>query len=121
MLKSSTIGLTVYWVIMGRKNDPKTVFNLGGKLVKMAKGMLEEAKHFAKRPLEPDFEGVMHPAHEWYSDAASRAYAAHLFEEIGKAWQIQATIKQRPNMKCRFCGGKARICYPRHLEGKSCG
>jgi len=80
-----------------------------------------EARHVANVPNDPKF-GLSHDdmLHGLYAEASRKAYAAILLQGIAKKLEVEATLKLKPDLKCRFCRGKASICYPRHLEGKSC-
>lgn len=103
---------------MKHKNDPKTMLTISKSMSAFAKSMREEARGIGNIPNEI---GRDHPnVHEFYSEAANKTYAASAFEHFSKMLENEAMAKLKPNRKCRSCGGKASVCYPRHLEGKSC-
>ena len=73
---------------------------------------------FASKPLLAD------PAAQWYGLSKNEIidplkWPVRVTELEAEFYGDALQIKEK--QKCRICKGDARVCYPRHSTGRSCG
>jgi hypothetical protein len=105
---------------MNLKGDSSTKRMIANRLKTFAKKLREDAHRIGTLPTREATSGLVERHAECYAEAAQKSYAADILDMLVKRLEVEVYLKRYPNLKCSICGGKASVCYPRHLEGKSC-
>jgi hypothetical protein len=106
---------------MNLKGDHNTKAQIAKRIKIFAKALREEALSVANIPQQHPGLVLAEQFADLFAEAAQKSYAANILDTLVNRLEVEAKLMRYPKLKCSFCGGDAHVCYPRHLEGKSCG
>jgi len=107
---------------MDLKGDYKTKARIAKQVRAFAGTLRDEATVAGTLPTKHK-EALVAPGQvvEAYAEASRKSYAAEVLDFLADRLEVEAKLGRYPKLKCQICGGDAHVCYPRHLEGRSCG
>jgi len=106
---------------MKLKGDPNTKRMIAKRLKLFSKELREDAHIIGTLPTREPKTTLLDRHAGFYAEAAQKSYAADILDFVIKRLEVEAKLQRYPKLKCESCGGDAHVCYPRHMEGESCG